>query len=145
MAEEIRPTLREFLEQRIDALERNIDHRFDGLQRERNLLVETNRAAIDKTEDAVSRRLEAVDELREDLSEWRTNTMSRQEVEARFHAIDEKIELRFGDLDRKLDQLNDSVTLTTGRSSGIDAGRAFLFALVTAVAAIIGVIILLTR
>ena len=145
MSDEIRPTLREFLEQRIDALERNIDHRFDGLQRERNLLVETNRAAIDKAEEAVNRRLEAMNELREDLTEWRANTMSRQEIEARFRAIDDKIEQRFGDVDEKLDRLNDSVTLTTGRSSGIDAGRAFLFAMVTAVAAIIGVVILLTR
>jgi exonuclease VII large subunit len=156
VTEEARPTLREFFEERVDHLEQRIDQRFDGLERERKLLVDSNRAAIDKAENAVNQRLAQMNELREENVEWRLNTMSRAEVEQRFRALDEKIEQRFGALDekieqrfsssdKKLDTLTDTVNLSTGRSSGSDASRAFLFALATAVAAIIGVVVLLTR
>lgn len=106
----------------LSELEKRVDQRFDSLQRERDILVLSNKEAIQKAEQSVNGRLEAMNNLREDLSEWRTNTMSRTEVEARLGAIGEKI-----------DALTSSDRVRTGRSSGFESTRVMVFAIFAAI------------
>lgn len=103
-------------------LEKRIDQRFISMQRERDILVSSNKEALSKAEESVNGRLAIMNNLREDLSEWRANTMSRTEVEARFGAISEKI-----------DALTNSDRVRTGRTSGFESTRVMVFAIFAAI------------
>jgi hypothetical protein len=80
-------TLKAFEDEKIAALERHIEGRFDAIQRELSKAIETAATAVNKAEVATERRFEGVNEFRAQLSDQAGRFVTREEL----HAVEEKL------------------------------------------------------
>jgi hypothetical protein len=85
--------------------------------------------AVAKAENAASKRFEAANEFRGQLSDQAATFMPRGEAEARWAALAEKI-----------DVLKEIVDKDTGRGTGLNAGWGYLLGAVGLVGAILAMI-----
>lgn len=129
-------------------------------------------AAVAKAETAAERRFEGQNEFRAQLTDQAATFVRRTEIDAIVKAMQDKADERLlgtqskldtlnaligaamprveyesahKDLINKVERLDQSDRIRTGRSSGFDATRVMIFAVIGALVSIVGIILALTR
>lgn len=119
-------SLKEFVNDKIAALEKGIDARFESvIQATSNALAAADRA-VNKAESASEKRFDAVNEFRETLADQQRNLMPRSEAELLIKALNEKI---------------DALNATTISRQGLLIGQREGMGIIIGVASVISIII----
>lgn len=122
--------LREHLEARIDAAERQLEARIDAVSAASNVATETAKEAVAKAEAATERRLEGLNELRAMVSDYQRDLLPRSEADSMI-----------GNIQDRIDRLEKAHTTQTGRATGLAAGWAYLIAAVGLVGVVIAILV----
>jgi len=141
MVEEASITQREHFDEKIDALERYLNGRFQDIERHLSSKIDTVAAtsatanqvakeAVTKAEAAVERRLEGLNELRSLVGDYQRTLLPRAEADVRIRGIETRVD--------KLEKVSDTVA---GRSTGLAAGWAYMIAAVGLIGGIAGIVI----
>jgi hypothetical protein len=127
------------LGERIDALEKRLEHvlafvnqQIADVRNDGQVMFSTVEKATAKADAAIERRFEAVNEFRAQLSDQTQTFMPRAEIEARITQNYERY-----------NELQNRVTRAEGRTAGSSAAFGYLTAAVTAVIAIVTVVLIL--
>jgi len=119
-------SLKEYVNDKLDNLEKSIDARFDGVTLTTNAALASADKATLKAESATEKRFEGVNEFRNTLSDQQRTFMPRSEVEIMIKAINGKI---------------DSLNLTTISRQSADTGRKEGMGTVALIAGVISTVI----
>lgn len=111
------PSLREYLEQRIDELDRRYEQRFRSQEE-----------AIKLARDATDARLEGMNEFRDSLKDQTAAYMPRLEAEGRLAALESQLASLTARVDRR-----------EGQSSGVQMGWGWLVGIVALIGGILGI------
>jgi hypothetical protein len=132
--------LKEFLIEKIESVkttaderDRRYEDRFTAIDEKTGLALSTSKEAVNKSEVAVEKRFDSVNEFRGTLSDQAATLLPRPEAAAKFAAYDEKLE----------DMKKDIIALREFRSEGsgrMDATKVFMGILMTAIGIVIGFI-----
>lgn len=76
----------------MDERDRRYEERFKAMDEKTGLALTSSEKAVAKAETATEKRFDAVNEFRGQLKDQAATLLQRTEAEAKFHAIEEKIE-----------------------------------------------------
>jgi len=110
-------TLHEHLDQRLDTLERTIDRRFDAMQVDFKKSEAVRDTQIAEAARDVQRRLEGLNELRQEVTEDRGLLVQRNVFDAKLDAMD----LRLGAIETWRNRALGVITMLALGSGGIGA------------------------
>lgn len=102
--------------------------------------LDSTEKAITKSEEAYRVKFADVNEFRKTLSDQAAGFLSRDAAEAKFAALDQKIDSKFDALSEKLDSLATRMDKNEGRSTGINAGWVILVGAIGLIATIYAMI-----
>jgi hypothetical protein len=162
-------SIKEFIETLVKELRLQTDQRFDASDRAvlaaLATVKESGAAALAATEKAVNKaeaandkRMDTMNEFRGQMADQAATFVSKSEVDLRFTSMGEKIEplMHLGILivelqaqmramTEKVDGIDKSVTLNTGRLAGSDRLRNSAYAAVATIATLVGLFFALTN
>lgn len=118
--------LRDLLQERYATQTKALDAAFVAAEKEVRTALASAEKAVTKSEDAYRSKFADVNEFRKTLSDQAAGFLSRDAAEARFGALDQKIDAKFDGLSEKLDGLAARMDKNEGRSTGINAGWVIL-------------------
>ncbi|WP_158708803.1 hypothetical protein [Streptomyces sp. NRRL S-920] len=114
--------------------DKRYDQRFNDLDMATKAALAASEKAVNKAENAMERRFEGVNEFRSTLSDQASQFMTRLEAVAAIERNSERIQ-----------ELTDRLNRSEGKGAGLNAGWAYLIAGVTVIAAVVGIILGVTR
>lgn len=134
-------TLKEWIEQRFNDSDLRYQQRFDAQVKALDAALAAQKEAVQtalmaaekatsKAEIAADKRFESVNEFRQTLSDQTGTFMPRQEADARFTALAEKIE-----------DLKVAIASAGGRSVGLNSGWVYLLGALGAVGTIVSLLL----
>lgn len=112
-----------------DELDRRYLQRFLAQEQAVAAALTSAKEAVIKAETASEKRFESVNEFRATLADQATSLISRSEVETQFKAIDDKVDIIMGRMDR-----------LEGRAGGSTAAWAYAFAAAGLIGTLVGII-----
>jgi HK97 family phage major capsid protein len=110
--------------------------------------MDASEKAILKAEAAAEKRSEASNEIRAAMIDQQKNFADRVQTEFRFGSIDQRHEENFKSIVKRIDNLDNALSVASGKTQGVGVSTAFVVQIISSVAsigAILGVIIVLTR
>lgn len=156
-------SLKEYINDKFDNLEKTIDERFNSVGQTTNAALAASDKAIAKSDTAMEKRLDSVNEFRATLSDQaskfiirtehdlvvsrleqdiknlqfaRTELMPRMEALGLFKAVDKK----FKEILLELNLLREYRSEVSGRGKGLDAGWGYVLGAAGLVGALFGII-----
>lgn len=117
-----------------DTLKAHYDQRFRDIEKSTDKALTAAEKATDKAEEAVTRRLEGLNELRAMATDAQAMFATREAVDTRFLSVEEKV--------RSLEQRIDTAG---GRSLGVSSVWGYIIAAGAAGAAIVSALVLALR
>ncbi|WP_055563625.1 hypothetical protein [Streptomyces atriruber] len=127
-------TLRAHVTAIFEERDKRYDQRFNDLDMATKAALAASDKAGSKAERATEARFRGVNEFRQTLSDQALQFMTRTEAVAAIERNSERIQ-----------ELTDRLNRSEGKGAGLNAGWAYLIAGVTAIAAVIGIILGVTR
>jgi hypothetical protein len=101
--------------------------------------------AILKAEMAAEKRSEASNEIRAAMIDQQKNFADKVQTEFRFGAMDQRLEENYKSLTKRLDGVDNAITLAGGKSQGIGVSYGVFIGLATLLVAIVVAIELILR
>jgi tetrahydromethanopterin S-methyltransferase subunit G len=111
--------------------------RFSDMERALQAALASSEKAILKAETSTEKRFESVNEFRSTLSDQANQFMTRNEAQALFQRVTDRIE----DMNARIDSLNSREDKRSGKSSGLNAGWVYLLGAVAAIGTIVSLML----
>jgi ribosomal protein L23 len=118
--------------------DRRYTERFNAQEKATKTALDSASIAVAKSEAAVTKRMEAANEVRGTMNDFTNKTMMRSEIQAIFQSQDEKIET----LNRDVSALREARVQTIGQSLGSKATIAWVVTAATVIIALVSAIVL---
>ena len=130
-------SLREYLTALINAAEERSEQRFEAMKDMVETAFKTAQTAINKADEATEKRFEGVNEFRAALSDQAAQFVTRQTLDALVEKLESQIERSREDLDA----LARRIDIREGQQAGSRVTWGNMIAIVVAVAAVIGTVV----
>ncbi len=134
-------SLREYLTALISAAEKRSDARFDAMKDMVEAAFETSKEAVAKAETSVDKRLEGMNEFRDQLSEQANNFVTKDSL----GSLVEKLEVQIDRNREDLDSLSKRIDVREGEIAGSKVTYGNIAAMLGTFAVILGIMIFLSQ
>jgi DNA anti-recombination protein RmuC len=134
-------SLREHLTELIRQTEKRSDERFEAMQKAVDAAFASSQRAIDKTNEALDKRFEGVNEFRQTLSDQAVTFVTKDSMSA----LTDKLQASIDNNRRDLDALAKRLDLREGQEAGSKLTTGTLVTIITVGVGVIGLIVVIAN